>query len=116
VCGRITGRAGSVTALGKRHALTHCEPLTAFHVETKSLPNAEVLSGIAAPSTLRAVVAALPADAPFTWLGGGRFEVALANEQASDLALRRLAQAKASAVILTGPDHRRGIGTTIDQG
>ena len=115
VCGRVTGRAVHVTALCRRHALQPCAPRTVLGVDVTA-PDAEVLAGITTRSALPKVLATLPANAPFVWLGGGRFETALPDATTSDEVLRQLPQAGATAMILTGAANRRGVGTPLDPG
>ncbi|MFT4515653.1 MAG: FAD/FMN-containing dehydrogenase [Planctomycetota bacterium] len=116
VAGRVTGRSVHVTALCKRHELDAHERPTHFHVATAASSGEEVLTGNALPSALPAVLNALPEHAPFTWLGGGRFEAAMPNYQATDVALQQLPEANASGTVLSGADSRRGISTPMDPG
>lgn len=116
VGGRVTGRSVHVNALKQRHGLKACEQITTFHVEA-DIPNGEeVLSGQALPSALRNVLGALPENAPFTWLGGGRFEAVLQDTRATDSAIERMPTTPASATVLLGHDNRRGRSTPLDQG
>lgn len=116
VGGRVTGRSVHVTSLCKRHELAQCERPANFHVEVTASQEEEVLTGNALPSALPSLVKALPENTPFTWLGGGRFEAAMPNPQATDAALQQLPQANASGTILTGADARRGVSTPTDPG
>lgn len=121
VCGRLTSRSGHVNAMLRRHALEECEPLTAFHVDARLENGEEVLCGMALPSTLRDVLATLPKHAPFSWLGGGRFETALPDEQVSDAVMQRLPDANVTGAILIAAESRSAPtdnrwGTPIDPG
>ncbi|MFT7536426.1 MAG: FAD/FMN-containing dehydrogenase [Hyphomicrobiaceae bacterium] len=116
VSGRVTGRSVHVTSLCKRHELVECGQPTSFHVDVTASAGEEVLTGDALPSALPSLIKALPENTPFTWLGGGRFEAAMPNPQATDAALQQLPQANASGTILTGADTRRGVGTPTDPG
>lgn len=121
VCGQLTGRSVHVSAMQQRHALRECEPLTTFHVDANIASGEEVLGGLALPSTLRDVLATLPKHAPFSWLGGGRFETALPDQQASDALVQRLPDANAAGAILIAAPSRSAAtgsrwGTPIDPG
>lgn len=115
VLGRATGRAVHVTALCKRHGLEACEPQTTFGLEANGT-DGEVLTGNANPGSLPALLQLLPDDAPFQWLGGGRFEVWSKDHATTDDCLAALPGVHATAKILTGSATRRGQGTLIDPG
>ena len=76
VRGRIDGRANRVTATVKRLGLRPAAP-TAAHVAPNANGDGERAFGLALPSALPAVLAALPDGAQFSWLGGGRFTAVL---------------------------------------
>jgi hypothetical protein len=107
VSGRLTGRSVHVQALQQRHGLQGCAPPTSWQVHTDPALTEEVIRGMALPSALDNLLKILPKDAPFTWLGGGRFEVALRDEPATDAVLEDLPKAKACGAILIGTPSRR---------
>jgi FAD/FMN-containing dehydrogenase len=116
VGGRVTGRSVHVTSICKQHELAACERPASFHVAAAANSSEEVLNGNALPSALPSLLSALPEGAPFTWLGGGRFEAAMPHSQATDAALQQLPQANVTGTVLIGTDARRGVGTPMDPG
>jgi FAD/FMN-containing dehydrogenase len=114
VRGRVAGRATFVAAAMREHRLVASAPCWRDHLEPRA--GGEVLAGIVQPGALAALLAALPADAPFLWHGGGRFEAAVASPAAADALLRALPAVPAHACVVRGEPARRGVGTPIDPG
>lgn len=113
VLGRVVGRSSYVQSIVNRHGLEATSAITDFAIPT--LDGEEVVRGTALPSALPQLLLQLPDHAPFTWLGGGRFETALANATATDTLLR-YAEGTLPASIVHGPAARRGRCTSIDAG
>ena len=114
VMGRAAGRAGYVTGMVQRHGLHSVSAPTSFHLDPP--PRGELLTGLAVPSALPELLRAVPATATFTWLGGGRFQVALPDPGASDRLLAALPNVPASGVLAVATGERHGRGTPIDPG
>jgi FAD/FMN-containing dehydrogenase len=113
VAGRITGRASHVATMLRTHDLTAGEPFTTWHVLAGS---GETVTGIVLPSRVVALLASVPANAPFVLHGGGRFELALASPAATDAFLAAAPDVPAQACIVGGDAVRRGRGTPLDPG
>lgn len=86
VRGRLAGREVHVHAQLRQHDLQPCEALREFHVDAEQTDN--VIIGQSLPSALANVIAALPEGAPFSWLGGGRFEAAIPSGTTPEPALQ----------------------------
>ncbi len=114
VRGRIDGRASYVASTLRASSLDAAAPAWCEHLELP--PGGEVLAGLALPSVLPSLVAALPATAPLLWHGGGRFEVALAGAAAADAVLAALPGLGVHGCVVRGAPERRGRGTPIDDG
>lgn len=114
VCGRIAGRACFVAATMVAAGLRAAEPGCCDHVDVTAA--GEVIAGLVLPGGVPALLAALPAGAPFVWHGGGRFEVATAGAAASDALLAAAATLPVPACIVRGAPDRRGRGTPLDPG
>lgn len=87
VRGRLAGREVHVRAQQRQHGLQPCEALQEFHVAAEP-SGEEVIVGQSLPSALGDVLEALPQNAPFAWLGGGRFEAVLPKGTACDTVLQ----------------------------
>jgi len=116
VVGRITGRASTVAGCVRRHELRGCDAPDAADWHVRANDGEELVAGLSLPSALPKVLAALPEDAPFCWLEGGRFEASLANTTASDALFARLPADAATANVVVGADERRGVGAPADEG
>lgn len=114
VRGRIAGRPAVVAAVLRAHALPACAPCWQDHLDAPTA--GEVLSGLALPSALPALLALLPPDAPFLWHGGGRCEAALATAAATDHVLAGLPALQLHGCVVRGAEARRGRGTPLDPG
>lgn len=112
--GRLAGRATFVAAMARTHGLPAAAPAWRDHLPLP--PDGEVLAGLLLPSRIPALLAAAPADAPFLWHGGGRFELALPSPAAADALLATLPGLGVHACIVRGAPARRGHGTPLDPG
>lgn len=114
VHGRLQGRANWIRETMRTFGLAeHDGPPPPELLD--AAPGREVANGIVRPSRIAALLATLPADAPFVVHGGGRFEVAAAPA-AIDALLQRAPGLDAAATIVGGAPHRRGRSSAIDPG
>lgn len=114
IAGRIAGRDSFVRATMRAHELREGPPITMHHLDAS--PGAEVVQGNVPGSRVPALLAMSPANAPFLWHGGGRFELSLEATTTTDKLLRTLPELQVDACIVRGDDSRRGLGTPLDPG
>ncbi|MEZ6037616.1 MAG: FAD-binding oxidoreductase [Planctomycetota bacterium] len=111
---RLVGRARLIDADAARLELRECEP--AAPKALTSTNGGEVVRGLALPSALAGLCAALPQRAAFTWFGGGRFEATSPDQPTTDRLLAWCAANGCPATIVAGAAPRRGHGTPLDPG
>ena len=114
VLGRIVGRSGYVADCVRSHGLTATDPVETFAVAARA--GDEVLRGAALPSAVPGLLALQPDDTAMTWLGGGRFEVAVPTVAGSERLLDQLTARHIAAALVRAEPARRGRGTPIDPG
>jgi len=114
VRGRLVGRAAFVRTTLQTNGLAESAPNWRDHVVATA--EAEVLTTLALPAQLPALLAAAPSAQALLWHGGNRCEVAFANAAESDRALVALPQIPLAARVVVGAPPRRSLATATDPG